>query len=554
VRISALRERGWALFGWRTHFVDPTLILCACMVVALGTRLVGSSITYTSDEGYWMQRAIRFGGALARGDFEMTYRIGHPGVTVMWVGLAGIGPQRLASFQAQRFTGYTSLERDPRYGETFAAARLEMIRTTALLIAAVVGLAWILLGREAGLLGGALLLFDPYVVGMTRLLHVDALLAPLMSVSALAGLIWWRDRQRRYLMLSAVAGGLALLTKAPAAYLPIFFATVGIVTGCLWRAPSLWLLSGAAWGLIASAVYVGLWPAMWVDPIGTATDVVRFAMREGGQPHNWSSFFLGEPRTADPGPLFYPVTLAYRLGPIILLGLLVALISMLRRPRDLMIVLGLLGYAIGFIALMTVGGKKFDRYLLPAIVMLDLLAGVGLWMLFRTLRHVRVRRAAIVATIAAQGVLLWSAYPYPIAFYNPALGGVAGAQRVMLVGWGEGLDQVAAYLNGRRGSDRLVASTLYHHALRPLFRGRTQRIVEPVSPDYFVVYINMAQRQLIPRGIQDLIQGRDPELIVRVHGVEYAWVYRLPPGLPTIAPGQPLERFLDGDAPDEDER
>jgi hypothetical protein len=106
----------------------------------------------------------------------------------------------------------------------------------------------------------------------------------------------------------------------------------------------------------------------------------------------------------------------------------------------------------------------------------------------------------------------------------------------MMVGWGEGLEQVATYLNRQPDAERQVASTLYHHALRPLFRGKTQRIVEPLSPDYFVVYVNMAQRDLIPPGIDVLIQGRIPEHIVRIHGVEYARVYRLPAGVPVQAP------------------
>jgi hypothetical protein len=101
-----------------------------------------------------------------------------------------------------------------------------------------------------------------------------------------------------------------------------------------------------------------------------------------------------------------------------------------------------------------------------------------------------------------------------------------------LLGWGEGLDQVAAYLNRQPNAERLTVSTLYHHALRPQFRGRTVRIVEPVTPDYYVQYVNMAQRQLAPPGIQRLLESRQPEHIVRIHGIEYAQIYRLPPGLP----------------------
>jgi len=214
--------------------------------------------------------------------------------------------------------------------------------------------------------------------------------------------------------------------------------------------------------------------------------------------------------------------------------------------------LALGGFTLGFMTMMAAGGKKFDRYMLPAILMLDLLAGVGLWILFRQVRQLHVRRGIMVLTLALQGALLCASYPYPIAFYNPLLGGVAGAQRVLMVGWGEGLEQVASYLNRQPNADRLVASTLYHHALRPLFRGKTVRIVQAVSPDYFIVYVNMGQRDLIPQGIRPLMAGRPPEFTVRVHGIDYAWVYRLPPGIPITVPGEAPDTLPDDEELDDE--
>jgi hypothetical protein len=154
--------------------------------------------------------------------------------------------------------------------------------------------------------------------------------------------------------------------------------------------------------------------------------------------------------------------------------------------------------------------------------------------------------------IVLQLGLLWSAEPYPIAFYNPLVGGTQAAERTMMLGWGEGLDQAARYLNAQPDSDRLVASTLYHHALRPLFRGQTQRILEPLTPDYLIVYVNMDQRNLIPVGIQRLLLGREPEFTARVNGFVYALVYRLPRGVPISAPGQ-APQFVPTDEEPEDE-
>jgi hypothetical protein len=306
-----------------------------------------------------------------------------------------------------------------------------------------------------------------------------------------------------------------------------------------------------AWGLGAGGMYVALWPAMWVDPVAVFGDVVTFARTVGGQPHDWSNFFLGEAITQDPGPAFYLIALAFRLGPVALVGLLALAVvaTIWRRLERPTAALAIALYVLGFVLLMTLGGKKFDRYMLPAIVMLDLLAGAGVWEVARRLGRRQVRVALVAGAIAVQAAFCWRAYPYPLAAYNPLLGGASQAQRVMLIGWGEGLDQVAAFLNSRPDADTLVVTTLYHEALRPHVLGRTIRIGEAVPLDYFVVYVNMAQRQLVPNSVRRLIEQNPPVFTARVGGQPYAWVYRVPPGVRVPALERPAEGAADDTAP-----
>jgi len=502
------------------------LLLSGCFFLALGPRLAGLDTYGTSDEGFWIQRTLRFGAALAQRQHRRTYRTGHPGVTVMWVGLLGVGPQRLEPFIPIRYSPFLVLQRRPGYLEVLSAARQAIVVATAALTVLIIVLAWKLVGAGPAAVGGLLLLFDPYLVGMLRVLHVDALLTPLMTVSALAGLIYWRQGRRpAYLALSAVAGGLALLTKAPAAYLPIYLGMVGLLAARPWRTGWRGLLPTVVWGLIAAGVYGALWPALWVDPIGRLQQVAAFALSVGGNPHRWPNYFMGQAMLGDPGPFYYPVALAYRLSPIVLFGLL-ALLLVRRRQGPFVPSLLLLAYVVPFIALMTLAPKKFDRYMLPVIPILVLLAGVGLWTLSRKLAIIP-RAVALVVPIGMQITLLWQSYPYPIAFYNPLLGGAAGAERAIIVGWGEGLEQTAGYLDQLPGAERLAVSTNYHHVLRPLFRGATAPIREPTRLDYFVVYVNMAQRGLIPPAVEQAMSEGPPEFTAIVNEVEYAWVYRV---------------------------
>lgn len=521
------------------RLLDPVVMLGVCLSAALLLRFIALDTTVTADEGYWMHRAVRFGAALTRGDHESTFRSGHPGVTVMWAGLLGIGPARLEPYLPDRYVQSAVLEGAPGYWEAFWSARYASTLFASLLLTVAVGLSWKLLGPGPGAAGGLLLLLDPYVVGMSRLLHVDALLAPLMTVSTLAALIYWtRDRRWPYLALSAATAGLALLTKAPAAALLPYVGLLALASPCLGTARWRPILPLLAWGAIAASLYFLLWPALWVDPIRQLGRVAAYAVEKGMNPHDSPVVFLGAIVRQDPGPLFYAVALGYRLGPATLLGLALAVVELARARRRSVAALWLLAYAVLFVGLMTLGAKKFDRYALPAIWALDLLAGVGLWSLATGFRRPAARALALAAIVAAQGFLLWRAYPYPIAFYNPPLGGVAGAEKALLIGWGEGMDQVTDYLNARPDAERLLVATHYDHTVRPRFRGSTismrayfprqQNAPAPPSPNYYVLYISSVQRRLIPPEARTLITAGPAEFVAMVNGSPYAWVYRVP--------------------------
>jgi hypothetical protein len=506
----------------------------ACFVLALLPRLVGLDSFLTSDEGFWTQRTLRFGSALAHRDWSSTYRSGHPGVTLMWVGLLGVGPERLVPFLPYWATDPVLVQGAPGYLEVIAAERRALAIATAGLAALTVLLACRLLGPGAGLAGGLLLLLDPYLVGSSQVVHVDALLAPLMTVAALAGLIYWTQARRwSYLSLSGIAAGLALLTKAPAAHVVVFLWLVALLTAARRRG---WdrLRPSLVWAGAAALVYWVLWPALWLDPIGVLGDVADFALSVGGNPHELPNFFLGRTMQSDPGPLYYPVALAFRMGPLAVAGLIALPIGLRSRSAPRGPVAWLITYVVLFLAMMTLGAKKFDRYALPALMVLDLLAGVGLWLVLGALKG-RLAIIGLGALAAVEITLLALAFPYPLGFYNPLLGGAAGAERAIVVGWGEGLEQAADYLNAQPGADGRVAATLYDDVLRPLFRGRTVGIGDPEKVnhdpdyDYYVIYVNMAQRGLIPRAIARAMATDPPEFTAVVHGVEYAWVYRVPP-------------------------
>src|SRR5215203_2976262 len=68
----------------------PLLLFVLLFLAALLPRLARIDAFITADERRWLQRSADFLFALNRGDYAATYQAGHPGVTVMWAGAAGI--------------------------------------------------------------------------------------------------------------------------------------------------------------------------------------------------------------------------------------------------------------------------------------------------------------------------------------------------------------------------------------------------------------------------------------------------------------------------------
>jgi hypothetical protein len=148
-----------------------------------------------------------------------------------------------------------------------------------------------------------------------------------------------------------------------------------------------------------------------------------------------------------------------------------------------------------------------------------------------------LRPAALGAAVAFQALGTLATAPYFLSYYNPLLGGGARAPAVMMVGWGEGLDEVARYLNARPDAQNLQVMSWYSIGpLSYLFRGRLihldgswspTRTAELVKTDYVVLYVNQWQRRMIPPELLAALSDRPPERSITLGGVTYARIYRI---------------------------
>ena len=304
------------------------------------------------------------------------------------------------------------------------------------------------------------------------------------------------------------------------------------------------LIPGVLWASLALATCVALWPALWVDPPAALGQVIHEAA-EYAKGHVNGNFFLGR-ITDDPGPLFYPIAYLWRASPATLIGLGAAAIWARRRAYVLARIEvrraapALVGYVLFFALVLTFWNKMFDRYFLPAFPLLDIVATLGWAGLAETLaRHGRrlAELTAIAATfagaLAVQGGLALVHFPYYLTYYNPLVGGAYTAPHVLLVGWGEGLDAAAAWLNQQADAEKLyVASAYADGPFSYFFRGHTvlPRDLEGIAwlyTDYIILYVNQWQRQLPSREWISWFLAHQPVHVVRAHGLELARIYRL---------------------------
>ncbi|NJN65682.1 MAG: phospholipid carrier-dependent glycosyltransferase [Chloroflexaceae bacterium] len=505
----------------RTPAVLSLLLFGLLFCLALAPRVLGVGTFVTSDENLWFDRSEAFGQALRTGDYARTNQAGHPGVTTMWLGAAG----RWLHGSLTDRGGDGSTPEDPH---DRALLRLPVAVVTALCIALAFPLLRRLFDLRVALLAGVLWATDPFLVAHSQLLHVDALLASLMTLSLLAAMVasfsdgatppapaCQRMHPRiRLVVASAVAGGLALLTKSPSVLLlPMVALATFLGTKSLWKTLQTLLL----WGGTALGIWVALWPFAWVDLPGAVQRVWNEVAQNGATPHGGGNFFLGHP-VDDPGLLFYPVALVLRLTPWTLAGLLAAAVA--ARPRrqtnqtraTLAVSLLILSVLLLLIAL-SVPSKKFDRYFLPASPALVIVAAAGwvrLWerweqwepsspfQFLRLLRlphlpHLLFLSMSLLATITTA----WY-HPYELAYYNPLVGGGSVAMQTILVGWGEGLEQAGDYLAAHSDDcDRPVlawrAKKLGYFIGNPVLAS-LDASPDPVMLDYAVLYVNVAQR------------------------------------------------------------
>ena len=520
----------------------------------------------TADEPKWLARSGNFYLALSTGDLAGTFTREHPGVTVTWLGAIGL---------MLRYPGYVqdapgrledASEIEPVLRE-HGVQPIAVLQAGRFLVVLVITITLLLsfvearrvIGLWPAFIGFMLLALDPFFAGLTRLLHLDGLVSSLMLLSILSYMVYlFRGRKTADLLISGIAAGLAWLTKSPAFFLAPFLGLLALFdlvrtwTGKGWISwEDLWQESRPllVWAGLGWLVFVILWPSMWVNPVTTLSRIFAEATTYAEEGHSTDIFFNGSIIAGDPGKRFYPVVYLWRTSPVILAGLGLAgiwfILALRYKGEEVLrwVAVSLVAFAALFSIFMTLGSKKFDRYLLPVFPPLDLVSGIGWYAAGAWLGRLGrpgwskfALPALAILAIGWQALGTVRTYPYYLSYYDPLMGGSRKAPGVMMIGWGEGLDQAARYLDDKPDAESLRVMAWYPDgAFSYLFDGETLGAepeweeTQPIfmESDYVVTYAHQWQRNLPFPEMLAYLRTLEPEYVVILNGIEYAQVYKM---------------------------
>lgn len=410
--------------------INPVANIAASLILAFLIFYKLGSENINVDQKRWLLRSDNFFSAISKGDFSGTYQQYHPGVTVMYL----IGAGKLT---------YELITHDYRPARAITFEKFYLFNfwtkfyicvAIFLLIIYCQYLIFKISDSFTSVVFVLITALEVFLMGNIRNLHLDGLLTFLMFSTVLTFYYGFKTKKRKFVAISGLLFGLALLTKtvtlftlAPVSMMTLIFLITGknklkrtAVDMLFFFGPSI-------------LVFILLFPAMWTSPLVTMQKIIMTGALDTGL-KGGSIHYLNGIHFSDPGTRFYLNILYFRATTPVLLGAVLCIIlltaSVLKKAiilnRPLLFV-SLLSIVL-FTLIMSLMQKKTDRYIIPVYPYLVLLSAFAYSALVKLHKAFYLMTAVVlIFNLSVMGRV----FPDLLAFYNPVVGGIAQASKVI---------------------------------------------------------------------------------------------------------------------------
>jgi hypothetical protein len=191
----------------------------------------------------------------------------------------------------------------------------------------------------------------------------------------------------------------------------------------------------------------------------------------------------------------------------------------------------------------TLPGQKTDRYFVPIIPGLAVLAALGIVKVIQWFHRrvvLRLSLPSFVPRLALIGIGLLIAghvgfyHPLYSTYFNPLFGSPAFQLWALPVGNGEGVDEVLKSLSAKPGAAQsiLVCGTNFPRC-QPYFEGELWhqedlRSARWFEADYVLWHVDEQQMDAFPAGVLVYLRRQPAIYVARHHAIDYTWLYPVP--------------------------
>jgi hypothetical protein len=559
----------------RTYWNDILIYLGLILIIA-PPFFIGIDKFVTTDEPTWLRNGGNFYYALGQRDFQKTYSsiYIHPGITtdeivasvflVVFPEYRGVGTYFPGDAEQEKFL----LQHGIRPLNILAYARSLQLGIILISLIILFYLLRRLIGTEFAFICIFLISYDPCYLGNARLLNHEAMMSIFMLLSVLFwGVYLFKDGKAIFLILSGAFAAIAILSKSPAIFLfPFALVILGIRTIIDWRARKKRLIKllGIAslkflcWSGILNFVHMALWPARWVEPLGTLKSLFLDTLRLSTlQPFPVGAQEASHFPWVNVKYISWELSmLVWKTTPVIWIGVILAFvlssyhIKNWKNNKFLYLIFLLSGLvALGFFFVYGAGLLKESsvriHYLLSVYLCLDVIAAIGwflavVWLDARLLRgRAYIRYVLFIIILLSQMISSLSFYPYYYTYYNPIQEALQPGMQHPRDNYSEVLEQAAVYLSKKPGADQLrVLSWFATGPFSYYFPGIADSIIPSAGDDqdvlehlreydYLVIYYDRQLRKNDPPHLLAALKAAVPEHVIWYHGVEYVRIYKV---------------------------